>query len=101
MGSINGTARIFRPLPHKADRCRWFKADITRGKVDQLLYARTGVVEYAEQNRVSAAHARMQIRLCEDLREVLLGEISNGRARVASQWNGQDLLALQQTVRHF
>ena len=57
--------------------------------------------EQAQQDGVSAAQLRVQIRLGEDLGKVLLGEIANDGAGMAPQWDRQDLLALQKMLRHF
>ena len=77
------------------------EADIAGAQVHQLLDTRAGIIEHTQQDGVPATRSRVQIRLGEDFGEVLLGEIANDWACMASQGNGQDLLALEKMVRHF
>src|SRR5208282_1402989 len=70
-------------------------------EIDQLLYPSAGVVEHAQQDGISATGGCTQIGLCQDLGEEFLGEVSDALARMSPQRNGEDLLALQQPVRHF
>jgi len=60
-------------LAHKPHLWRWVQAHIAGVKIDHLLHPSASVVEYAQQDCISAACARTQVGSCEDLCEVLFG----------------------------
>src|SRR5690606_7010337 len=87
-------------LALEADLGGRIEADIAGAEVDQLLYACTGIVEDAQQYRVPSPGTGPQIRLCKDRSQLRFAEITDRWVSMSPQWNGQDLLALQQPIGH-
>ena len=61
---------------------------VAGGHVDQLLHARAGVVEHAQQHRVSAPGAVAQIGLRQNLGKEFLREVTDELAWVSTQRDG-------------
>jgi hypothetical protein len=85
-------------LAHKVDLGWGFDAYITDREVDQLLHPSSCVVEDAEQNSVTTAPGSRQIRNCKDRCEIIDRQVVDGLPHTALCRDGQDLLALQQSL---
>jgi hypothetical protein len=88
-------------LPQEAQLLGWIQSYISDRKVYQLLDARPGVVEDAQQDRVSPTSLGSEVRLCQHLSQFRLGKVGDRGSSASLLGNGEDFLTLEHTVRFF
>ena len=91
----------FAPLAQKAKLRGWIQTHGSDGKIDQFLNPRSGVVEDAQQNRISSTLWCTEVWLRQDLRQLFFGKVADGWASMFPQRDREDCLTLMHMGRLF
>ncbi len=89
------------PLSHKTYLRRGIQPYVSDRKIYQLLNSSPGIVEHAEQNRISAAIATAQVWLRKDRGQAFFRKILDILMRMFANGNGKYPLALKHMIGLF